>query len=73
VAGARPSQQDFRGQGAVIKDVAHQQSSRLIVTACRHELLTIDTDLTKRVILSMGGERRDTRNPTSFYAAVRVG
>jgi hypothetical protein len=35
VAGARPSQQDFRGQGAVIKDAAHQQSSRVIVTACR--------------------------------------
>jgi hypothetical protein len=34
-----------------------------------HELLAIEADLSKRkiglVVLSMGGERLDTRNPTS--------
>jgi DNA invertase Pin-like site-specific DNA recombinase len=37
--------------------------------AARRSLLTIEADLTKRgiglIVLSMGGERLDTRNPTS--------
>ena len=36
VAGPRSSKQDFRWEGAVVKDAAHQQSGRVIVTAGRH-------------------------------------
>src|SRR5678816_342435 len=35
VAGARPPQQDFGRQGAVIEDATHQQSGRVVVTTRR--------------------------------------